>query len=228
MTQNELIISRISVADEIRTLLRRKIMTGDLPPGQLLRQDQLASQLGASRTPLREALQRLAQEGLVQISRRGATVVAVSREDLEELYEIREALETLAVRQVASEITDEQLAELDEILDRHHHSDGEEWVTINREFHNRIYAHTHKHQLIDVIGTMSTRADVYVRLVGARARRASADAEHNAIVRSLRDHDPEAAALAVAKHLRSTVLAALEEMPPKEVEEGDVNAHRNG
>lgn len=210
MTIGDLSISRVSVADEIRNLLRRQIMSGVLQPGVPLRQDQLATQIGASRTPLREALQGLAQEGLIEMTRRGATVVAVSRDDLVELYEIREALETMAVRDVALLITEEQIEELYDILDRHKRSDGEQWVIINREFHNRIYALTKKPQLIDVIGTLSSRADVYVRLIGAKSRRASAEAEHNEIVRALTAHDPDASALAVAKHLHGTVLAALE------------------
>jgi DNA-binding GntR family transcriptional regulator len=227
-TQHPIALSRTTVADDIKTLLRRMIMSGELEPGRLLRQDELATQLGASRTPLREALQRLAQDGLVSLGRRGATVVAISREDLIELYEMREALETMAAREVARKITPAQTDELEELLERVQASEGEDWVRLNREFHTRMYGITGKRQLTELIGSLSARADVYVRmLAGSMKRRMDADVEHDDILLALRANDEGAAARMVVEHLRSTVQSALSEvLNQPTTEQGETDAHR--
>ena len=208
MTSFELTVSRVSVADEIASLLRQRIMMGELRPGMLLRQDEIASQFGASRTPLREALQRLAQDGLVRMDRRGATVVAISLEDLIELYDMRAVLEAMVARDVAPRITDAQLDELASILEELDTSDGERWIELNRRFHNRTYEFSGKPQWIEMIRSLGLRADVYVSLVGVPARRESAAREHQEILSALRARDAERAGHAVAAHLRTTVLTA--------------------
>lgn len=228
--QRSIALSRTTVAEEIQAVLHTMIMAGELAPGRVLRQDELATMLGVSRTPLREALQRLAQNGLVTIGRRGATVVAVSREDLIDLYEMREALEGMAARHVARKISAAEVDELAVLLERVQASQGEEWVRLNREFHTRMYDISGKAQLSALIASLSARADVYVRmLAGSMRRRMSADVEHTDIVDALRAHDEEAAATAVIEHLRSTVESALSEVLSKApVEQGDSDAHRSG
>lgn len=208
MTSFELTVSRVSVADEIASLLRQRIMMGELRPGMLLRQDEIASQFGASRTPLREALQRLAQDGLVRMDRRGATVVAISLDDLVELYDMRAVLEAMVARDVAPRITDAQLDELASILEALDKSDGERWIELNRKFHNRTYEFSGKPQWIEMIRSLGLRADVYVSLVGVPARRESAALEHQEILSALRARDADRAGYAVAAHLRTTVLTA--------------------
>ena len=203
-------------------------MAGELHPGQTLRQEDLATRLGASRTPLREALQRLGQEGLVTIERRSATIIAVSREDLVELYEMREVVEGMAAREVARKITPSQTDELEKLLKAVQSSENEDWVRLNREFHTRMYAISGKRQLTRLIGELGARADVYVRmLAGSMKRRRDADVEHDDIVLALRTHDEEAAADAVTKHLRSTVESALAEVLAESVaKQGDRDAVR--
>jgi DNA-binding GntR family transcriptional regulator len=226
--QDPIALSRTTVAEEIQTVLRRMIMSGELKPGRLLRQDELANRLGASRTPLREALQRLAQDGLVSMGRRGATVIAVSREDLIELYEMREALECMAAREVARKITPSQADELEALLGRVQASEGAEWVRLNREFHTKMYDITGKRQLVELIASLSARADVYVRMLsGSMKRRKDADVEHDDIVHALRAHDEDAAARTVTEHLHSTVQSALAEvLNQPTTQRGDTDAHR--
>ena len=210
MSTFELTVSRVSVADEIASRLRQRIMMGELRPGTLLRQDELASQFGASRTPLREALQRLAQDGLVRMDRRGATVVSISLDDLVELYDMRAVLEAMVARDVATRITDSQLEELASILKALDASDGERWIELNRAFHNRTYEFSGKPQWIEMIRSLGLRADVYVSLVGVPARRDSAALEHQEILAALRARDPERAGQAVSAHLHTTVRTASE------------------
>lgn len=94
-------------------VIKRKIVNGEITPGTKLQEDRLAEELGISRTPIREALSRLAQEGLVEIiPRRGTYVVEFSLFDIVHLLEIREALEGMAARLAATNIARETLAEM--------------------------------------------------------------------------------------------------------------------
>jgi DNA-binding GntR family transcriptional regulator len=99
--------------------IRRMITTGELPQGVHLREAELATALGMSRGPVREALIELAREGLVVLRRhRGAQVITLTTEDAEEVYTLRRALERLAVERACGKLTANHLAELDAILDR--------------------------------------------------------------------------------------------------------------
>src|ERR1700682_5240471 len=93
--------SKHTLAEDIVDRLREAIYSGQLPPNKRLREEVLASFLGLSRGPVREALAQLEREGLViRQPNRGATVARLSLEDLEEVYSLRLALEQLAVREV--------------------------------------------------------------------------------------------------------------------------------
>lgn len=98
--------------------LRQSIVTGEIAPGTRLVERDIAAQLGVSRVPVREALHRLRTDGLVVMSpRRGATVRQFSRTDVEQLFDIREALEVMAARQAATAATDAELARLIRVAD---------------------------------------------------------------------------------------------------------------
>src|SRR6266478_1264515 len=99
--------------------LREEILAGRLQPGTELAEVALSEQLGVSRGPIREAIGRLAAEGLVTVRpRRGAIVRSLSPEELIESYQVREALEVLAVRLAVPRMTGADLADLDELVDR--------------------------------------------------------------------------------------------------------------
>jgi DNA-binding GntR family transcriptional regulator len=101
--------------------LRSKITCGELPPGTHLVNRSLAKELGVSFTPVREAINRLASEGLVEYVRGGGAYVReLDRMELEQLYDIRELLEPFAAAEAAIHITEHELAELDEICDDWH------------------------------------------------------------------------------------------------------------
>ena len=99
--------------------IRQMITTGVLPQGSHLREAELATALGMSRGPVREALVELAREGLVVLRRhRGAQVITLTTEDAEEVYTLRRALERLAIERACGRLTAQDLAELDAVLDR--------------------------------------------------------------------------------------------------------------
>src|ERR1700759_4269313 len=101
-------------ADDIALVIEEAIVSGELEPGTVLRQEQLSEQFNVSRTPIREALRRLAALGLVSfVPNRGVRVRTLSREELEEAFLVRSELEGLATEVAATKMTSELLEELD-------------------------------------------------------------------------------------------------------------------
>jgi DNA-binding GntR family transcriptional regulator len=141
-------------ADDIALELEREIVAGVLAPGSVLRQEQLSQRFDVSRTPIREALRRLAALGLVAFEpNRGVRVRTLSREELYEAFLVRAELESLATELAASRLTDEGHAELEgasrrfaELTDTLLRGEGDrravtaEWVRANHAFHDVIYA----------------------------------------------------------------------------------------
>ena len=142
-------------ADDIALVIEEAIVSGELEPGTVLRQEQLSEQFDVSRTPIREALRRLAALGLVSfVPNRGVRVRTISRDELHEAFMVRAELESLATEVAASKITAEELEELDQCERRfaeisqelRAREPGEErrsimgdWVRANHAFHDVIY-----------------------------------------------------------------------------------------
>ena len=103
----------LPLRDVVFQTLRTAILKGDLKPGERLMELQLASKLGVSRTPIREAIRMLEQEGLARtIPRKGAEVAGMTEKDMEDVLQIRCVLEELAARLSCQNITDEEMREL--------------------------------------------------------------------------------------------------------------------
>jgi DNA-binding GntR family transcriptional regulator len=142
-------------ADDIALVIEEAVVSGELEPGTVLRQEQLSERFGVSRTPVREALRRLAALGLVSfVPNRGVRVRTVSREELHEAFLVRAELESLATEIAATKMTEESLHELDAAAKRfsrltqelRSREPGEErrtvmgdWVRANHAFHDVIY-----------------------------------------------------------------------------------------
>jgi DNA-binding GntR family transcriptional regulator len=136
-------------ADEIALEIEEAIVTGELAPGSVLRQEQLSERFSVSRTPVREALRRLAALGLVSFEpNRGVRVRTFSRDELYEAFLVRAELESLATELAAGRITPAELAELEQAEKRFAELTrrvvaGEpltgEWVRANHAFHDVIY-----------------------------------------------------------------------------------------
>lgn len=142
-------------ADDIALVIEEAIVSGELAPGTVLRQEQLSEQFDVSRTPIREALRKLAALGLVSFEpNRGVRVRTISREELREAFLIRAELESLATEVAATRMTADALEELDEAQKRFHRLTEEmrsrepgrdrraltaDWVRANHAFHDVIF-----------------------------------------------------------------------------------------
>jgi DNA-binding GntR family transcriptional regulator len=192
-------------ASAVAERLREMIRSGTLPPGTHLRQAEFAERFGVSTTPVREAFVALAREGLVrQDAHRGVVVFRPTVDELNELYEIRVALEPLATELACKQLSDADLAGLERIIAQMREAKPRRFLELNAEFHARIYAAANRPRLIEIIDGVRDPASSYtglnVDLYDAKYRDAVL-AEHGAIVAALRSGAPKRAARAMREHL---------------------------
>lgn len=157
--------------------IRRRILTGQIPQGSILSQAQMAQEIGVSTTPLREALRRLAAEGMVQLeSHRDARVTPLTADEARNLYLIRESLDPLAAGLAAAGRTDGDIAAIKESLKRLtplSTAADLEALTAHREFHRAVYTASHNSLLIGILEGLWDKADRY-RQVGLNSQKDSA------------------------------------------------------
>ena len=140
----------LPLRDVVFQTLRQAILKGELKPGERLMEIQLAQKLGVSRTPVREAIRKLELEGLVlMIPRKGAEVAEITIKDLEDVLEVRAALEELAVCDACENITEEQILALKEAADNFQAAlesdDLVKCAETDMAFHEIIYSALKKH-----------------------------------------------------------------------------------
>ncbi|WP_051580791.1 GntR family transcriptional regulator [Pseudonocardia acaciae] len=200
--------------EHVRATLRAAILDRTLSAGERLVQSELASQLGVSTTPVREALRDLATEGLVLFdSHRGAIVRPLNIDEVREIYELRMTLEPIMVRRVIERITDEQLARAADLAAQMRtESDMSTWVNLNRAFHGVFTEIDDKSRLATILAGLRDSAAGYVAVsLDAQPRHiAEANAEHEQLLDIYRRRDADAAIELTLQHLRST-LAIIEE-----------------
>jgi DNA-binding GntR family transcriptional regulator len=196
--------AHIGVTGGVVARLRERILSNELAPGTRLNQATLADELGVSRIPVRDALHQLAAEGLVLLrGRAGATVVELSIADLEELYELREAVEPLASRLAAVNVGRAQLLRMAEWAQTMEHtSDPEVWARANHAFHALVYEQSGRPRMVALIANLRQQIDRYQRLhLAVPQRREQLVEEHRAIFQAASSRDPKAVEEATRAHL---------------------------
>jgi|SRR5579862_8585772 len=192
--------------------IRASILSGDLPAGMKLVEADLARKFHVSRGPIREALRELSREGLVvDLPRRGTFVCALTQTDLMEVYAIREALETVAVREAVSSATD---AELQALAEAHRVMDemwsGSDWnaaITADAQFH-LVLVNLAKNKRLTTIYEQMGAQTVLLLVTASQSdvslRGAPLQAIHRAIADAVVARDADAAREAIADHYRYT------------------------
>jgi DNA-binding GntR family transcriptional regulator len=187
-------------------LIRAAILDGRLPPRQRLKEEELARELGISRTPVREALLVLQTEGLVDAApNRGAVVRAHDGDDLEDLYQLRALLEGYGARRAASNISESTVAALWESCDRFDsliEGDVQELVKENMIFHNAILDAARSRRVAELIRKVIELPLVYRSYIwySVDQRRISAH-YHRQITKALEARDGERAELVMKEHV---------------------------
>ena len=190
---------------ELYALLLDAIDSGGYAPGARLIETELAERFGVSRTPVREALQRLESEGVVaRDGRRGVIVASLDYDQLGELYDLREVVEGLAARLAARRASPAEIAVLREMVDtdRRRLQDGIMLAKSNKQFHRQLHRASHNRYLIQMLHAMQRSLALLSGTTLASPGRAEASiAEHEAIVGALEARDEEAAEQATREHI---------------------------
>lgn len=195
--------------------LRAEILSCAIPPGQEIREGDLANRFGVSKSPIRDALQRLELEGLVEIEpRRGHRVAPISVADAQDILVLREILETGALRMIAAEATDAVLADFDQWR-KADTTDLRAFASYNRGFHKAICDATGNQRLAaSVAGLMEAYDRLCIVSLSSTGlpevmNMTEALADHNAIIDALQARNGAAAARASARHVKKSRLSIM-------------------
>lgn len=197
----------LPLRDVVFNTLRRAILKGELKPGERLMEIQLAQRLGVSRTPVREAIRKLELEGLVRMMpRRGAVVAEITIQDLEDVLEVRAALEELAVQKACEYITDDQLRDLKKAANDFRRSLEDDnllaCVETDVAFHEIIYSAANNRRLQQMLQNIREQMYRYrlEYLKDKRMHRLLVE-EHDTIRRALKKRDAVKAGSAMRTHI---------------------------
>jgi DNA-binding GntR family transcriptional regulator len=195
---------RKTATAQVVDLMRQRILSGSLPEGAQLRQEKLATELGVSRVPIREALHQLEAEGLVTLmSHRGAVVSRLSIDDLEEIYEVRAQLETWLLGQSLPLLSEQHYRRADALLaEMIDDTRDEHWSNLNWNFHVALYEPANRPRTLELIRKLYLNAyrhfPLPIRLTGGRERM---HREHRLLLDLCRQGDVERAKDHLEQHI---------------------------
>ena len=198
---------RTSTSRMIADALRSAIVEGKLAPDAPLRQDAIARHFSVSAIPVREALRQLASEGWAKIEvNKGASVASLSADEAREIYEIRSALESLALGLAIPNHTTASLREVSALAaSAKRERDPSLYVARNEAFHMNLYAPAGRPQLMEMLSALHRRGERYLRLkFGFPEYKGESDAEHTEILAAVKRGDVPTAQKLVAAHLLGT------------------------
>jgi DNA-binding GntR family transcriptional regulator len=189
--------------------VRELVLSGELPPGAVINQAALAQELGVSTTPLREALRRLKQQGLVELdAHRDARVTGLSAEEAQHLLEVRLSLDPLAAALAAERRTEQDVAGLQELregLQALPTDPTAAQLDAHRRFHAAVYRASHNPLLVQMLDDLWDAADRYRRhgleVERTAEERARTDHEHALLVRAVADGDARTAERVMRQHV---------------------------
>ncbi|WP_371365536.1 HTH-type transcriptional repressor RspR [Sporomusa rhizae] len=198
--------------------LREAIVNGTLSPGERLMEIQLAEELGVSRTPVREAIRKLELEGfVVMIPRRGTYVADLSIKDINEVFEIRTALDVLAAGLAVERITEDELEQLErllvEISDLTEQGDADKIVEVDGQFHDILYRASRNDRLVGIINNLREQFTRF-RSISMQypGRIQKTVEEHRRLVEAIAGRDLELAQQIAREHMENSEQTLLQDL----------------
>ena len=203
-----------SLGEFVYREVKRSIREGEYHPGERIRESDITRRLDVSRTPVREAFRRLQSEGRLTFEpQRGAVVAELDRQEVAELYALRQQLEGVAARFAAQHAFDSEIEAIEYILEQttELHNDLRTFNQVNWEFHHAIYAAAHNRFLTRVFASLSDplallRGELYI----PPGRSEQIYQEHRRIVEAIKARDPDAADRAAQDHIVNSFKTHLE------------------
>ena len=196
-----------SLEEKVYLTLEDAILSGEYKRGDAITEMALSKKLGASRTPVRSALHRLSEEGLVEITpNRGAVVVGVTKDDLIDAYKIRLRLEGLASAMAASRITDSEFEELEETVELSEFylkkGDTERLKEFDTKFHSIIYRASGNRTLCKILSEIHRNIRSYRKLsLSVPGRLEASIDEHRMILSAIKEQDEKEADRLTSMHI---------------------------
>ena len=203
---NNMEYKTISLADQVFDRLEADILMGKYQRGEIITESRLSSELGVSRTPVREALRRLGQEHLIEESGKGTVVLGLTSKDFEDMCEIRLRIEGLAVRGFIENMTPESLNELKDAIDFQEFylqkDDKDHLKTMDGRFHEALYNRCGSMMLRDTLSPLHRKLQKFRRLSIEREGRAERSvSEHKAIYEAIKSRDADLAEKLMNEHI---------------------------
>jgi len=213
MSEQRLLPIKLDTYKPLRELvfesLREAIIQGRLKPGERLMELTLAEELGVSRTPVREAIRKLELEGfVVMVPRKGAYVSGITEKDINDVFEVRAALEALAAGLAAERITEEELDELERSLVRlaeaSHDGDIDTVVEQDTHFHDLIYRASRNQRLVQIVSNLQDQIQRFrLATLSRPGRTRRAVEEHKKIVEAIAERNVELAQQLAREHIEN-------------------------
>ncbi len=202
-------VAPVSAEQQAYDYLHQAICSGQLAPGTRIVTEDVAQLLDMSRMPVREALRRLSVAGLVAIRpNRGAIVTRLNIEDMREIFEMRSALEGLAIRLAAPKVTDRQIVTLERLLEDMEacEQNSQDWLERHRQFHATIVTAAERPRLSAQIGSLYALLDPYMRIwLQHRDKPRTPRAAHEQLITVLKSRDSRLAEHTLNSHIEGTV-----------------------
>ncbi len=205
----------LPLRDVVFNTLRKAILTGELEPGERLMELHLASQLGVSRTPIREAIRKLELEGLViMVPRKGAEVAQITEKSLQDVLEVRKALDVLSVELACERMEESDFVHLKTACDKFEATtetgDAAAMAHADVALHNIITVAADNQRLLQLINNLSEQMYRYrFEYIREKDRHSNLVEEHRAIYEAIVRRDKAAAAAAVRVHIDNQEQAIL-------------------
>ena len=200
-----------SLEESVFFTLKDEILSGKLKRGETLTENALSTRLGVSRTPIRGALHRLSEEGLVSISpNRGAVVIGIGREELIDIYKIRMRLEGLASAEATKKITPDDIKKLRDIVELSDFyiakQDAEHLKELDSEFHSIIYSASGNRLLCKILSDLHRNIHFYrKRSLTVADRLEKSVSEHKEILAAIEAGDSDAADRLTSAHIEAAL-----------------------
>ena len=214
---------KISLADRVYDTLENGILDGKYAEGEYLTEVHLSEELGVSRTPIREALRRLGQDGLIEETGKGSLVLGVAAEDISVIYEMRARIEGYAARLFTQRVTENELRELKDNIELQDFysaktAAAENSGNLDTRFHEIIYSGCGSRVLEDTLASLNKKARRYRRVSYEDPRRSkNAAAEHRAIYDAVCAGDGEMVETLMTLHIRNACESIITHMGTKKI-----------
>lgn len=199
-----------SLAEEIQSIVRERILRGEYSIGQRIKESQVAQELMVSRTPVREAFKQLEREGLIEtVPNRGSFALGFTKQDISDIYAVRAAVEILAAEWAANRITESEIRTLQDAFDRmefySRKKDSRKVMELNKTFHEIIYNASGSRFLAQILKSYQDYVQQTRKVTVYCVENLDVILEeHRNILSAIKSKNPKAAAESITAHLTNS------------------------